>query len=315
MSARVRHLRFVASIVGGLAFVSAPAVADMTKRQCIDANVKAQELRREGKLSDAREQLRSCADASCPAMVRDDCVKRLDELERAQPSVVFDVKDTRGADVIDVRVSVDGQVLADHLDGSPLPIDPGVHVFAFEVAGQPAVTHRLLIREGEVGRHEPVVVTTAPSSPTRPPVPSEVPPASSLAGPSSAAESDGSAPTGGWARQRVWGLVLGGAGVAGMAVGTAFGILSSSAWNKAKDACGGNTTACTNVPSGESYRSTAEGNATVSTVGFIAGGVLLATGAVLFVTATHPKKSTTAFVVGPSLGPRQAVVVLSGAFQ
>jgi hypothetical protein len=287
----------------------------MTKRQCIDANTKAQELRREGKLSAAREQLRTCADASCPAMVRDDCVKRLDELERAQPSVVFDVKDTRGGDVIDVRVSVDGQVLADHLDGSPLRIDPGVHVFAFEVAGQPPVTERLLIREGEIGRHEPVVVAIGPSSSTPPPPSSEVPPASSLASPSSApAESDGSSPAGGWGRQRVLGLVLGGAGVAGLAVGTTFGILGNSAWNRAKSACGGNTTACTNVPSGESYRSTAEGNATISTVGFIAGGVLLATGAVLFVTATHPKKSTTAFVA-PSVGPRQAALVVTGAFQ
>ncbi len=101
----------------------APTVAraDMTKDQCIDANGKGQVLRRDGKLAAAREQLRSCADPSCPAMVRDDCNKRLDSLEAAQPSMVFDVKDAAGADVINVVVTVDGQKLTDHLDGRYAP--------------------------------------------------------------------------------------------------------------------------------------------------------------------------------------------------
>jgi hypothetical protein len=313
MSARGRHLGVVASIVGGLAFAPAPARADVTKDQCIAANGKGQELRRERKLSAAREQLHTCADASCPAMVRDDCVKRLDELERAQPSIVFDVKDTRGIDVIDVRVSVDGQVLADHLDGSALRIDPGVHVFTFEVTGQPAVTDKLLVREGEIGRHEPVVVTVAAGA--APPGPAQEegppsPPPESLSAPAESGSSSGRRST-----QRVVGLVTGGVGVAGLAAGTVFGLMSGSAWSKAKDACGGSTTACMDVPSGQSHRSTAEGDATVSTVAFIAGGVLLATGAVLFLTAGHEKSAATAVVVAPSLGPRQAALVLAGAFQ
>jgi hypothetical protein len=52
--------------MASLAFASAPALADVTKDSCIEANGKAQDLRRTGKLSVARAQLRICADASLP---------------------------------------------------------------------------------------------------------------------------------------------------------------------------------------------------------------------------------------------------------
>ena len=148
------------------------ARADLTKEQCIDANGRGQVLRHDGKLSAARAELRSCVSPSCPAMVRDDCARRLDELDRAQPSVVFEVKDGAGADVIDVRVSMDGELLAEHLDGTPLRVEPGVHVFSFEAVGHLAVTDRMLVREGEAGRHERVTVdggaASVPSARPRP---------------------------------------------------------------------------------------------------------------------------------------------------
>ena len=112
-SADLRRFRLAASAVAatGIVFASGPALADLTKDQCIDANGKGQELRREGSFAAARLQLRQCATPSCPAMVRDDCTRRLDELESAQPTILFDVKDATGTDLIDVRVSVDGQPL------------------------------------------------------------------------------------------------------------------------------------------------------------------------------------------------------------
>jgi hypothetical protein len=72
MNARGRRLCLTAPLAALLAFAAHPVLADMTKDQCIDANGKGQELRREGKLSEARDQLRACANAACPAMVRDD---------------------------------------------------------------------------------------------------------------------------------------------------------------------------------------------------------------------------------------------------
>jgi hypothetical protein len=79
-----------------------------TKVQCVDANAKGQDLRRDGELSGARAQFRACAVSACPALVRDDCNRRLDEVERAQPTIVFDTKDAAGRDLSAVKVLVDG---------------------------------------------------------------------------------------------------------------------------------------------------------------------------------------------------------------
>jgi hypothetical protein len=100
-----------ASTVISMSFVAAlwpaPARADTTKAQCIEANTKGQDLRRDGKLSMARDQFRVCADPSCPTIVRVDCTKRLDELEGAQPTIIFDARDGSGHDLSAVAVTVD----------------------------------------------------------------------------------------------------------------------------------------------------------------------------------------------------------------
>ena len=68
-------LRRVASAASIVALVTVPAVvrADVPKAECIQANTDAQDARRDGKFADSRAQLRKCADASCPGIVRDDC--------------------------------------------------------------------------------------------------------------------------------------------------------------------------------------------------------------------------------------------------
>lgn len=308
---RTRFRRFSFAVSVGLA-LAAPGVAaaDVTKAQCIEANTKSQELRRDGKLTEARELLRKCSEPACPRLVRDDCTKRMDELEKAQPSLIFDVKDARGGDVIDVRVSVDGRLLVDHLDGNPVKVDPGPHAFSFEAPGQPAVMDQVLVREGETGRHESVVIPTL----NKPAVAAGSTPGSNDA--TSPSAGPDTPPSKGLGTQRLIGLVVGGVGVAGLAAGTIFWQLGTSAWNSAKQACGGNPSACTDVSSGTSYRSTATTDASVSTVAFIAGGALLAVGGVLFLTgAPRENKPTASFVVAPSVGPRSAGLVLSGGFQ
>jgi hypothetical protein len=309
-SARPRPACLAASIAVALAFASAPAAADLTKDQCIDANGKGQELRREGMFSAARVQLRQCGTPSCPAMVRDDCARRLDELERAQPTIVFEVKDAAGVDLIDVRVSVDGQPLVAHLSGKPVNVDPGAHEFTFEVAGKPPVTERILVSEGEVGRREHVVVGAAPVAAT----PAAAPPSSA---PLSTAESasPSTPPSAGLGARKVIGLSIGGAGIVGVGVGAVFGLMASSAWSHAKSACGGDPTQCKNVVSGTSYRDTTQTDGTISTIGFIAGGALVAAGAIVFLTGGHHEQSSAkGVVVAPSVGPGLAGVALKGAF-
>src|SRR5215469_5136429 len=108
-----------------LASLPASAEAEVTKDQCIDANASAQTLRKNGKFREAREQLHLCLDPHCPKLVSRDCATRLDELDLAQPTIVFDAKDRTGNDLGAVKVTVDGRPLVDKLDGTAVPVDPG----------------------------------------------------------------------------------------------------------------------------------------------------------------------------------------------
>jgi len=311
----MRHLARALAMAVAVWLAAAPsAQADTTKDQCVDANAKGQDLRHDGKLIIARAAFVSCSNVKCPAIVRDDCIRRLDELDRAQPSVVFQVKDGAGADVIDVRISMDGTLLTEHLNGTPLKVDPGVHVFSFEVAGQPAVYSNLLIREGEAGRHESVVVggAAAPPVPPAPVSPTATPPRHETL----PTQTDAAAPRGqGKGTQRTVGLVVGGAGVVAIGLGAIFGLLASSAWSDAKSACGGNAAACADVANGSAHHDTAVTNGTISTVSFIAGGALLAGGAVLFFSArrTEPSASKSISIV-PTAGYGHGGLALTGAF-
>ena len=133
--ARLWWLPGLAAVVTAL-MPTAPAGAETNKERCVNANADAQALRQDNKLTAAREQLALCVDPACPAIVREDCAKRLDDLERAQPTIVFDVKDSSGSDMSAVTVTVDGKPLAERLVGTALKVDPGEHVFLFTVVGR-----------------------------------------------------------------------------------------------------------------------------------------------------------------------------------
>jgi hypothetical protein len=149
-----RNVVAVFVLLAALAPSERAFAADPTKAECIAASEDGQDLRRAGKLRDAREKSAVCVSASCPIAVREDCGERLREIEKATPSIVFDVKDATGNDLSAVIVTVDGEPLAKKLDGVALTVDPGEHTFAFEVEGLRNITKKFVIREGEKGRRE-----------------------------------------------------------------------------------------------------------------------------------------------------------------
>ncbi len=123
--------------------------------------------------------------------------------------------------------------------------------------------------------------------------------------------------------QRTAGLVVGGVGIAGLALGSVFGILASGAKSDAKKACESGpsftypgTCDPTSRDTVDKSNSNAKSNATISTIGFIAGGALLAGGAVLYLTAPSAKSSTSAarLRLAPAVSPGTAGAVLGGAF-
>jgi len=88
--------------------------------------------------------------------------------------------------------------------------------------------------------------------------------------------------------QRTAGFIVGAAGIVGLGLGTAFGIIAMTKKSDADSYCDDNNF-CDDT--GVELRSSAITAATVSTIGFIAGGVILATGGVLVLTAPSPTES------------------------
>ncbi|HEY6459216.1 MAG TPA: hypothetical protein VIY73_03665 [Polyangiaceae bacterium] len=151
---------------------SVAAADDDDKRVCLSSYVEAQAARQEGHLRASQSALDRCGREVCPVVIRNDCVRWLREVTDALPTVVLSATGPDGRDRPDARVSMDGQPLADRLDGRPVGVDPGEHVFHFTLPEGGAIDARVLVREGEKDR---AVTGTfplgAPPPPTAVPVP------------------------------------------------------------------------------------------------------------------------------------------------
>jgi hypothetical protein len=202
-------------------------------------------------------------------------------------------------------------LLTDHLDGTPLNVDPGPHAFTFDVPDGAAVTERLLVQEGEVARHERVVIggvlptpvaAKAPVTPQVPPVP-----LAPLAPPP--------VQNRGLGTRQVIGLSAAGLGVVGAVVGAVYGWKAESAWSAAKTACGGDPSHCADAASANTHRSQGLSEATVSTTAFVAGAALIAGGAFLYLTGGERGESKADSVaLSAAIDAGRAGVVLLGTF-
>ena len=150
----------------GVSFAETSARAD-DREQCANAAEQAQSLRDEGKYRRAREQMLVCARDVCPGPIKSDCGKWLDQIERDAPTVVFGAKDG-GKDIADVKVWMDGVVVAEKLDGKPQLVDAGEHTFKFEHGGV-LKEEKVLIQAGQKGRSVTVAFGAASTTPPPPP--------------------------------------------------------------------------------------------------------------------------------------------------
>jgi len=114
----------------------------------------------------------------------------------------------------------------------------------------------------------------------------------------------------GGAMLRTAGIAAAGLGVVGLAVGTIFGLSAKSKNDDAASQCPSN--ACPSQQ-GVSLTDDARHAATISSVGFIAGGILVAGGLTLYFAA--PKDQKTAFRVAPSVGLNSAGLTLGRDWQ
>jgi hypothetical protein len=262
--------------VGGSVFADAPS----EKEICATAYEQAQELHRSGKLRQAKVEAARCGAATCPTVIVPRCVDELRDVEREQPTVVIVAHDESGHDLRDVRVAVDGEVVATKLEGRAIPIDPGPHRMRFEAAGAQAherdviiqsaeKERRLEITLGQKGTPNPAASAPVPAAAVSSSVPVETP---SNKAPMSAAPA----------------VVAFTFGVLGIGLGAVSGGLAL----KTKGSLDGVCTPHSACPEDRaSDISTMKTEATLATVGFVVGGVGLALGITLFGVkkATDPK--------------------------
>jgi hypothetical protein len=270
-------------VVGGLVLLPSPVLAD--DATCIAASEDGLTLRQHGKLHQSLERLAVCADASCPDEVKAECARRIDDVRAAIPTLILAAKDGAGNDLYGVKVSMDGAPIAATLDGHPLSIDPGEHLFVFEEPGQAPVERKLVLREGEHDRHEQVVIGPPPPPVALPVLP---PPRPTW-----------------WTTQRTVAVVSAGVGLVGIGLGTAWGLYAISSQDQEKSHC--SASACDNPAQAAVDYKTAHDDATASSVAFGAGAAFLAGAAVLWWTAPSMQ-------VTPAVGSRGAGVAVGGSF-
>lgn len=156
--------------------VSRAALAD-DKADCIAAFEQAQSLRADGKITKSIEQFTTCARDVCPASMRKECIAGAERARASQSSIVVAAKDPLGQELFDVKVTIDGAVVATTLDGKATLLDPGVHQARLERPGSVAVDRQFVAREGQKNQLLTVELLPAvvPTAPTGTPV--EQPPA------------------------------------------------------------------------------------------------------------------------------------------
>jgi hypothetical protein len=270
-------------------FASTAARAD-DEEACVASSERALAAVHRQSLLEARSALVACTDAKCPDIVRSSCQRRLVDVNAAIPAMVFEMKDAAGNDLAGVQIAVDGSPLADHADGAPVVLDPGKHSFRFQAAGFRAVQRDFVLRQGERDRHEPIVFESAAV---------EKPSVSR-----------------GWSALQIGGVAAAAVGVAGIAVGSIFGLKAGSDRSSELGACGSVCATPADQSNATSYRNAFFGDSTISTVGFVAGGVLIATGAILFFAGrpTDDPRATTGWRVAPSVGLASGGVLVTRGF-
>lgn len=198
------------------------------------------------------------------------------------------------------------QILRDGASVSPeewslaVPVDPGDHVV---VVSSPGHAQRTI--SAHVGPETPnatVHIDSLDDSGPATPAPAPAPALALAPAPASPPEPPRPDPG---ATQRWIGVGVGGAGVVGLALGTVFGLTARSKLDQSNSGPCDSADRCD--ANGLSLRNDASGAATVSTIAFAVGGVAVAGGIVLYLTAPRAMQSI-GLAVTPSPGGGTALL-------
>ena len=224
---------------------------------------------------------------------------RAGALEPRLSQLVIDVP--AAARVAGLVVKRDGEIVREGQWGSPLAVDPGKHTVEASAPGKRPWTATEDVQSP--GARTTVLVEALVDAPVVAPGPSPALPA--VPPPASGGDAGTSSPL------KTVGLVVGGVGVAGLVAGGIFGALALSKNASANGGhCGGSLGGANQCDAtGLSLRSDAVGFGNVSTIAFIAGGVLAAGGATLWLVAPSGHVQAT-----PAMGQNGGGVLVRGDF-
>lgn len=325
--------QFPAWVVVGLLLTALPHTADAAgKEEAKAAYEEGRAAANAGRFKDAVKHFKRSVDADpnpqtrlelAKALVGDgklvDANAVLNDLLNATPPVVWSVKSAAqklraeiepripwlqikivGPDPALTSISIDMKDIdRAKIDvDSEIPMNPGQHVIGAEADGYDDAEKSVTLIEGA---HEVVELTLAKKGSVS----------------TSGQDLDASTkPKGGGLTDSPMFIPMAagfGVGVVGLGVGGVFGILAISKANEVKDTCKGSV--CPNSSRNKTAKEDSLLYGNVSTVGFIAGGVGVAAGAVLLVltlNATPPKPKETGAFIKPWVGLGEAGVY--GAF-
>lgn len=182
-----------------------------------------------------------------------------------------------GSVVSGLEVRLNGTPLPAAVWGTAVPVDPGTQHIQVSAPGHRTYASDLVVSEGagqqtlEIPALEPeprvAVSANAPAA-----APAAAAPSSPVAAPST---------------QRVVGYVVGGTGVASVVLGSIFGLRAISKNSDSKDYCRTDTLCSSH---GLALRDDARDAAKVSTITFVAGAALVATGLTMVLTAPSSRE-------------------------
>jgi hypothetical protein len=207
--------------------------------------------------------------------------KRAAVLEPLLPRLVISEKN---ATIPGLEVQRDGVAVTQAEWGVPIPVDPGEHVVAASAPGKKRWETKVTITTGA----PPTTVEVAVAAP--PPSPSE-------------SHDSAGAP------QRMAGIIVGGVGIVGLAVGTGFVLSAKSKYDTSLTDCVQGTPNVCNA-TGVSERNSARTSGDIASVAFGVGIAAVASGVVLWFTA--PSGRSDAARVG--LVPAPGGALLRGEF-
>jgi hypothetical protein len=223
--------------------------------------------------------------------------KRAAALEPLLPRLVISEKDTTTPGI---EIQRDGVAVTQAEWGVPIPVDPGEHVVAASApgkkrwetevtiaAGTPATTVDVAALEDAPAAAAvagPAAAAPAPMASPPPPPPSEEPHDSSAG-----------------ASQRTAGVIMGGAGIVGLAVGTAFVLSAKSKYDSSLNDCVQGTPNVCNA-AGVSERNSARTSGDIASVAFGVGIAAVAGGVVLWFTAPSGRSDAARVGLVPTPG-------------